>query len=200
MGIELVKAVSALGAHLPARPFKVLLRMALVALDRPSDGRPARLYFGGWEVLAFAMGYDVPAENKADAAVTARRAKLQEYVRLAVQQIDKAGLIDRLVEHPRDGDRQVYRLCLDPASAPSIQGGSSPLERGGLSPLRKGVLQPPQIEGLSPLEKGGPRKDIGGTEDLPQDSTTHSSLSPEGGAREADAARQTVREQLRRGA
>ncbi|NPC96613.1 hypothetical protein [Nocardioides sp. zg-DK7169] len=181
MGIELMKIVVHRHGRLPGNAYKVLMAMAQTALDRPVDGKPARLYFGGWEPLARALGHEVPLEDKSDPGVTARRDQLQEYVRRAVSQLAREGVFERLVEHPRHGDRQVYKLTVSAlGSAPLEQGGSSPTEVVGLSPTETGVQQPPTNRGSSPPETGGPRKDLGATEDLLPEHTTPPPLVPLG--------------------
>jgi hypothetical protein len=61
MGVMLATLVSIRWAHLPERQFKVLNRMALMALDKPnSKGQPASIYFGGWEPLSLALNREVP--------------------------------------------------------------------------------------------------------------------------------------------
>lgn len=58
MGVEIVKAAVVCGRSLSGNAFKALVTMSLQALDKPKDGRPAGLYFGGWGALQTALGYD----------------------------------------------------------------------------------------------------------------------------------------------
>lgn len=150
MGIELVKAAAVLHApNVSGRAFKVLIRMAITALDKPNaKGQPPNLYFDGWELLALAIGQD-PERN-------ARRA--YEHVRRVLKELEGAGLIERLVEHPskQSSRQQTYRLNLGPAP-----------KTGSLRPQNGGTRPPDQ--GRSDPEKAGPRTDRGLTEDLSQD-------------------------------
>ena len=47
MGAYLVGFALANWSHVPDRAFRVLVRMALTALDYPNGDQPADLYFGG---------------------------------------------------------------------------------------------------------------------------------------------------------
>lgn len=101
MGHRLARAVSEGWPDLPGNAFKVLLRMALVALDQPDKrGRPAELYYGGWEPLADALGHT----SLTPAAHTA--------VRKALKTLTDAGVV-KPMNHARQGTRQTYRLRLD---------------------------------------------------------------------------------------
>lgn len=188
MGVELVKVVSARHGNLPGNAYKVLVRMALMALDRPSaEGRPAALYFGGWEPLALAMGWNVP-ERSDDPATVRRRRKLKNYVTAALEVLaEEHRLIEKLEKKARMGTRQVYRLTLAPAAGTQKVGPTWDPESGSQwTPESGSQVGPKNWDGWDP-ESGAPRKDQGGTEDLLQDSTTSSPLSPHGDARE-DAA------------
>ena len=72
MGIEIVKAAVASGRGLSGNAYKVLVTMALHALDKPKDGRPASLYWGGWDTLAVALGYDNADRGSAGRNAVAR--------------------------------------------------------------------------------------------------------------------------------
>jgi hypothetical protein len=87
MGSELVVAVGALGATgqldgLSIRAKHTLDVMASTALDRDAkDGRPARHYFAGWELIAAHLGYsreviDGPGRDVARRAVGRAMAEL----------------------------------------------------------------------------------------------------------------------------
>jgi hypothetical protein len=112
MGIDLAKAASVHGRRLKANPYKCLMHMALVALDRPNGkGQPPNLYYAGWESLATALGFDVP-DGDHD-----RRRDLYEIVARAIRQLKKEGLIQALDSKPRKGQRQTFRLTLSPAGS-----------------------------------------------------------------------------------
>jgi hypothetical protein len=83
--------------------------MAAIARDEARKGLPAGLYFGGWELLAKAMGYEAytPAAHRAVARATA--------------ELVARGLIDPVQERAGNGIRQAYLLTLPDAlgKAPS---------------------------------------------------------------------------------
>lgn len=111
MGVELVGAVSARWGHLPAGPYKVLVRMALVALDKPNNkGDEAGLYWRGWQDLAIALGREVPYIG-ADALELARRRKVirNEVIRHTTF-LRKAGAIEQSVDNPGHRTRQVWKV------------------------------------------------------------------------------------------
>lgn len=116
MGVELVGIVSAKYGHLPAGPFKLLVRMAVVALDRPNKiGQPARVYYKGWEDLALALGRDVPpmlalVENAPEIARIRNNVKseVMRHTRTLVNE----GAVQKAVDNPRTRHRQVWVLTL----------------------------------------------------------------------------------------
>jgi hypothetical protein len=101
MGAHLVNlALARWAPHISDTAFRVLVRMALVALDSESEnGRPAGLYFGGRELLAMTL------------RCRDRTAALR-MVRRAVNELVKAGAVER-VGKAHTGHRQTYRLTLD---------------------------------------------------------------------------------------
>ncbi len=182
MGAELARLVTVSYRGLNGRAFKMLNAMAWTALDRPNaEGMPARLYFAGWEPLAVAIGLEVTGLDARG------RSRVYESVRRTLSELEKVDAVQRLIDHPRTGTRQTFRLTLSAAGAPAKGRGTSPSETQGLCPSETQGLQPLRKAGVSPCETQGPRKELGGTEDLLQDSTTSSPLSPHGDARE-DAA------------
>jgi hypothetical protein len=99
VGIEIVKTVVGhpTTASLSGNAYKVLVCMATTALDKAKDGRPAGLYFGGWDALAITLGYpDAEHESKGKTAV-----------KRAIQELRKAGHITAMVT-ARTGSRQSY--------------------------------------------------------------------------------------------
>lgn len=160
MGIELVKSVIALHGGLNGNQYKVLIAMAWQALDKPKDGRPAALYWGGWEPLGAALGYGIGDKLDAGSRVA------QERVRQAMKGLAKAGLIEPL-NVARRGTRQSYRLWITPFPT-VIDGGSkaegSPSESEGGSPSESEGSKPLGNRGISPSKSEGPRtqKDIRG--------------------------------------
>jgi hypothetical protein len=95
------------GKHLSDLEIRLLVFMALTALDKPTPEQPARMYFGGREHLAIGLGREVPGDDdpKGQKAIT-------EAVRRVIKSLVKAGAIERTT-HAREGRRQVYRLHLD---------------------------------------------------------------------------------------
>src|SRR4051812_49097393 len=55
MGATLVTQVLAHWSHVSDRAFRVLVRMAVTALDKPQNGNPANIYRGGRELLAMSL-------------------------------------------------------------------------------------------------------------------------------------------------
>ena len=180
MGIDQAKAVSALHGALPGGPFKALLRMALVSLDRPNEkGQPPGLYFGGWEQLAVALGFPVPDDDGTPEA-RRRRKKLRGYVTDAIRVLVEAGVIERVGERARIGTRATYRLKL---SGPQEAGSTRPPESQVLDDPGSEVHLDPTIPVLSTPLPGVPRKDLGEIKDLIQDTTTPSSTGAYEGTR-----------------
>lgn len=150
MGIDLTKQLFARhAAELTAAELTVLGYMCLVALDKENvKGQPAGLYFGGWEPLALALGYD----ELNDAAKTK--------VKRAVKGIRDKGLIKPLVAHAKTGERQVYRIQVG-----TIGGPKQTPNRGAEIDPQEGVRIRPERGS----ESDPPRTHRGQTEDLPQD-------------------------------
>lgn len=200
MGAQLVGLVLANHAGLNHRAFRLLVRMAHTALDNQNaSGRPADLYFGGWELLASTLGLEVPRpcgstgcrcircsaggrcdRKRCKCAACQRRDDSQELVRRGVQQLVAAGLVERLEDAHR-GQRQVFQLHLisphvpvplSPTESPDVTVPLDPDVTWGLS-----ATKPPRSGGESPDATGGPRNtEEPGTSELPQD--THPPLVP----------------------
>lgn len=108
MGARLVAAVVVKHPHLTDRAFRVAVRMALSALDDAGPrGRPPATYFGGWEVLALALGRALDHPDPTERRRLRRLAS--ETVRRAVQELVTLGLVEPLNTAHR-GTRQAYRL------------------------------------------------------------------------------------------
>jgi hypothetical protein len=101
MGAELVGLALARWTHVSDRAFRVLMRMSLTALDRPSKGRPAAVYLGGRELLAMTL--------RSDKGSTATRYRA---VQRALSELSEAGAIQHL-QSGWAGQKAVYRLTLD---------------------------------------------------------------------------------------
>src|SRR4051812_14894681 len=88
MGARLALVVFTAHASRKDREFRVLGRMALSALDEPSTknpNAPIETYWGGWEPLALALGYEVPDANPADAKATRARNAAHTAVKRALK-------------------------------------------------------------------------------------------------------------------
>jgi len=94
-------------ASAPHNAYRVLLRMALTALDEPSASMPAGMYFGGHELLTTV----IPAGDGATAE------SRQRAVKRAVADLVAMGAIERS-NKARSGANQVYRLTLRNAVRP----------------------------------------------------------------------------------
>jgi len=108
--------------HVSDRAFRVLVRMAHTALDKPGKGRPAAVYHGGRELLAMSLRGDKGSPQ------TRYRA-----VQRAVAELSEAGAI-RPLKSGWAGQNAVYRLTLDGARAvdePGRMGGQISHPEGG---------------------------------------------------------------------
>jgi hypothetical protein len=79
----------------------VVMVMASIGRDRDQPNVQAGVYYGGWPLLARALGYPLytPAAHRA--------------VARAIAELIDAGLIEPLGD-PRPGVRQAYRITLPP--------------------------------------------------------------------------------------
>lgn len=140
MGSELVKFALANFGDLSERAKLVLVTMAVYALDNGNDDHPGGLYFGGWVVLAVALGYAVPDHDPDDKDVIKQRRNAEEAVRRAVAELVARGAVEPLIEPGKvhTGSRQNYRLHVfrplaRRAEYPTSQWGSTPPASGALS-------------------------------------------------------------------
>ena len=100
--------------RLAAIEIPVLLAM-IMADDEVADPR-ARLYWGGWENLALALGYTADDLD----LDPGRRRSAEVMVSRALRQLVSKGYIERRsVLHAGRGRRQTYRLALGMAKPPS---------------------------------------------------------------------------------
>ena len=112
MGATLAKIVSTRWAALPGREFKVLTRMALTALDQPSPkGRPASVYYDGWEPLAQALNREVPADDGTPETTRIRHHQCNEVARVTSALI-RRGAVKQPVDKARRGHQQSWILTL----------------------------------------------------------------------------------------
>lgn len=139
MGAHLVGFVLTRWTHVSDRAFRVLVRMAHTALDKPKEGQPAGVYRGGRELLAMAL------RSEKGTPETRYRA-----VKRAVAELSQAGAIQH-VQGGWAGQNSVYRLTLE--GARSVD---APQEKGGLKSPPKGGRTSPPMGGPSGTEWGAP--------------------------------------------
>lgn len=99
--------------HLPAGPYKLLMRMALVALDNSTDpAKPPEHYWKGWRDLSVALGRKPPEDSDMTPEAITRRRTIQDEVRRHTSTLISKGAVTRVVDNPGRGTRQVWRLTL----------------------------------------------------------------------------------------
>lgn len=114
MGARLVREVSDHWGHLAAGPYKLLTRMALLALDQTGkDGQPAATYWRGWVDLATALGRKVPDDDDGSEEAERRRLNIKSEVKRHTTALVKLGAVERAVDNPGRGTRQVWKLTLN---------------------------------------------------------------------------------------
>ena len=155
MGVEIVKSAMVHGKRLSGNAYKVLVAMSMSALDKPSNGRPASLYFGGWDALAIALGYADASRNGAGHNAVAR----------AVRELKNARHISPMLDAGR-GMRQSYLVHPGGLGSKS-QGEQNAHATSEQSAHAKGEQNAHQrVSKMLP-----PRKESGSNDDLPQDIT-----------------------------
>ena len=113
MGSRLAREVSDNWGHLPAGPYKLLMRMALVALDTSSDpAKPPEHYWKGWADLAAALGRKVPDADDMSPEAETRRKTIRDEVKRYTRVLVTKGAATQAVDNPGRGTRQVWRLTL----------------------------------------------------------------------------------------
>lgn len=134
-----MKAAAVCGRSLSGNAYKVLIAMSLQALDKPKDGRPAGLYFGGWGALQAALGYEEGGPKSAGHTAVKR----------AVRELRDAKHITPMVVAAR-GSRQSYLVhpggigmgvTTDPQPA-GERGSPSDPKRGSEQTLKGGQIRP----------------------------------------------------------
>lgn len=108
----MVKRVIEKWAVLPHPQWRVLVTMAVTALDDPNGDNPAAMYWGGHARLALALGYAYPMEETAQAAKTRRNSR--KNVGRIIDALVVAGALEVAPdgEAVRLGHAQMYRLLL----------------------------------------------------------------------------------------
>jgi hypothetical protein len=140
VGVEIVKAAIFYGGRLPGNAYKVLVAMSMTALDKPSQGRPASLYWGGWDALALVLGYPDAGRDSAGHGA----------VKQAIKSLRDGGHISPMVDAGR-GTRQSYMvhpggLPKGEQNPPSIGEEKSPPKGEEKSPHRGRKTLPPRKE------------------------------------------------------
>lgn len=173
MGVEIVKAVAGHPAtcHLSGNAFKVLVAMALQALDKPKDGRPAGLYFGGWGSLQTALGYDEGGPESAGHTAVKR----------AVRELKSGQHITPMVTAVR-GTRQCYLVHPGGLGKGDASDPLTTEERGSLSDPKRGSSSDPKRGSDSDPNGGRPATLLGHIEEgrgLTQDEMNNSATEPQ---------------------
>lgn len=150
-----MKAAVVYGSRLSGNAYKVLICMSLQALDRPKEGRPASLYFGGWGVLQAALGYDEGGPKSAGHTAVKR----------AVRELRDGKHITPMVTAAR-GNRQSYLVHPGGIGKGVATDPQSPEERGSLGDPKRGsdqTLKGGQIRPERGSPSDPPRKEQGST-------------------------------------
>ncbi|HXM54563.1 MAG TPA: hypothetical protein VOB72_04175 [Candidatus Dormibacteraeota bacterium] len=140
MGANLVAQVLTHWTHVSDRAFRVLVRMAVTALDKPKDGAPAAVYFAGRELLAMSLRGGGTEQSRF------------RIVSRVVAELIEVGAIER-TDSGRTGHHAVYRLTLGgtkPADKATDQGGQFSHPKGGqISHPKGGQFGPQRVANLA---------------------------------------------------
>jgi hypothetical protein len=158
VGANLVTQVLAHWTHVSDRAFRVLVRMAVTALDNPTPKQPANIYRAGRDLLAMSLRSEGSNETRYRA------------VKRAVAELTEAGAIEHLVTGWA-GQNAVYRLTLDPSNAvrrPKPMGGRSDPPKGGptdppmggQNATERGVAQTPPRNQEDQVEERGEEEGV----------------------------------------
>lgn len=124
MGASLVVQVLVSWSHLSDRAFRVLVRMAVTALDKPQNGQPAGIYHGGREMLSMSL------RSKGGTERTRYRSVAE-----AVAELTEAGAIQHLATGWA-GQNAVYRLTLGATTADGMGGPTAhPMDGSEAHPM-----------------------------------------------------------------
>lgn len=163
MGVEIVKAAMVYGKSLSGNGYKVLVAMSMSALDKPINGRPASLYWGGWDALAVALGHENADRNSAGHNAVAR----------AVRELRNGQHITPMVDAGR-GTRQSY-MVHPGGLRRSEQGEQNAHAAGEQSAHAKGEQNAHQR-----VSKTVPPRKEQGSSGLTHDTTPHEAASTTG--------------------
>lgn len=113
VGNQLVRVVSESWGHLPAGPYKLLVRMAAYSLDSSTDpAKPAGHYWKGWQDLAIALGRKPPERDDRSPEAVRRTRTIKAEVKTHTGTLVRLGAVERVVDNPGAGVRQVWRLTV----------------------------------------------------------------------------------------
>lgn len=148
MGATLVTQVLAHWTDLSDPAFRILIRMAVTALDAPSNGRPAAVYHAGRELLAMSFRSQKGTDRTRNRAVAK-----------AVAELTEAGAIEHLATGWA-GQNAVYKLTLDRARKAGMggptahpEGGPTAHPMGGQSATKRVVPQTTPRNQEEPIEE-----------------------------------------------
>lgn len=86
--------------------------MAAYALDTSTDPqKPAGHYWKGWEDLAKALSRKVPDDDGTPESIS-RRNTIRDEVKRHTSALVRLGAVERAVDNPGRGTRQVWKLTL----------------------------------------------------------------------------------------
>lgn len=113
MGNTLARAVSDNWGHLPAGPYKILMRMAIRSLDTSNDpAKPPAHYWRGWRDLSIGLGRKPPNNDDFTPEAVTRRNTIKSEVKRHTNTLARLGAVERAVDNPGRGTRQVWKLTL----------------------------------------------------------------------------------------
>jgi hypothetical protein len=175
MGATLVTQVLAYWTDVSDPAFRILVRMAVTALDTPANGKPACIYHAGRELLAMSF------RSQKGTARTRNRA-----VAKAISELTQVGAIEHLATGWA-GQRAVYKLTLDRAEKAGMggppdhpEGGPTDHPMGGLSATKRVVSQTTPRNQEEPLQelKEETRGDLRTTSHPPRAATPERKTAP----------------------
>ena len=108
-----MRAVSDNWGHLPAGPYKLLIRMATYSLDSSTDpAKPPAHYWKGWQDLAVALGRKLPPYDDMSPQANSRRKTVKREVTRYTADLVRLGAVVKAVDNPGAGTRQVWKLTV----------------------------------------------------------------------------------------
>ena len=138
MGARLVSLALARWSYVSDRAFRVLVRMALTALDDPKPDTPPGLYFAGQDLLAMSL------RN-----CGGKRESVLRSVRLAIDELIAEGAIER-TKQGRSGQNAVFHLTLEgPRRIDSVDSPTGRQEESAIPPQGESTV-PPEAESAVP--------------------------------------------------